>query len=63
MTENWYEIYYGSRISSDDLASFVSDNAKTPVRTLTRLSADFMAEEILKNGNTGFFVDFFAPVS
>jgi hypothetical protein len=62
MTENWYEVYYGSRVSAPDLASFVTDNARTRVRTLTRLSANIMADEMLAQDKIAFFVDFFAPV-
>ena len=62
MTENWYEIHYGNRVSAAELASFVSANAKTHVRTLTRLNADIIEQETSAQGKLAYFVDFFAPV-
>lgn len=65
MTENdnWYEIYYpASRVSADDLASFVKANAHSTVRTLTRLSADLISHELAVQQKRAFFIDFFAPV-
>lgn len=61
--DNWYEIYYGSRAGVDDLASFVKSNAHSTVRTLTRLSADFISAELASQNKVAYFVDFFAPVS
>ena len=61
--DNWYEIYYTNRVTVDDLASFVKMNAHSTVRTLTRLSADFISQELVSQQKLAFFVDFFALVS
>lgn len=61
--DNWYEIHYGNRVTSEDLASFVKENAYTSVRTLTDFSTQFIENETKKHNKLAFFVDFFAPVS
>lgn len=61
--DNWYEIFYTSRVTSEDLASFVKSNAHSTVRTLTRLSADFISTELASQQKVAYFIDFFAPVS
>lgn len=61
--DNWYEIFYTSRVSVDDLASFTKSNAHSTVRTLTTLSADFISAELASQQKVAFFIDFFAPVS
>ena len=60
--DNWYEIYYPSRVTVDDLSAFVKSNAHSTVRTLTRLSADFIEEQLGAHQKRAYFVDFFAPV-
>ena len=61
--DNWYEIFYTNRVTSEDLASFVKSNAHSTVRTLTRLSADFISTELASQQKVAYFIDFFAPVS
>lgn len=61
--DNWYEIQYGNRVTSEDLAIFVKENAYTPVRTLTEFNSEFMEKELKQHKKVAFFVDFFAPVS
>lgn len=61
--DNWYEIHYGNRVTAEDLASFVKENAYTSVRTLTDLSTEFIQNETKRHKKLAFFVDFFAPVS
>lgn len=62
MTDNWYEIHYGSRQSPEDLANFVKDNAHTSVRTLTNIDMSFIESQIAFYSKLGYFIDFFAPV-
>ncbi len=59
--QDWYEIYYSSRQSPQDLSQFVKDNAYTPVRTLKDFDLETAAIELVTNNKQAFFVDFFAP--
>lgn len=63
MNDNWYEINYNTRLSSQDLAAFVKENAFTLVRTLTQFEPTHSLLDSELNDKLGFFVDFFAPVN
>lgn len=59
--QDWYEIYYSSRQSPQDLSKFVKDNAYTCVRTLKDFTLTQAAVELMNNEKTAYLVDFFAP--
>ena len=61
MKDNWYEIQYAPKHSSQDLAAFVKDNAYSQSRTLTSFDLSTIDEELSKNNKIAFMVDFFAP--
>ncbi|KAK3756722.1 hypothetical protein RRG08_018446 [Elysia crispata] len=51
------EVYYGSRATAHDVAAFVQDSVDVP---LENLSPDDFPERVV-NGDSPWFVDFFAP--
>jgi hypothetical protein len=63
MKDNWYEIFYSSRVTIEELAAFVKQNAHTTVRTLTQLNADVISDELNLQNKLAYFIDFFAPVN
>jgi len=61
INENWFEIYYNTRITAADLTAFVKENAYTSVRALQ--SGNSFDSFTQHEGKLGYFVDFFAPVN
>ena len=58
---DWYEIYYSSKQSPQDITKFVKDNAYTTVRTLKSFDLSTANLELFQNEKLAYFVDFFAP--
>ena len=59
--QDWYEIYYSSRQSPQDITKFVKDNAYTSVRTLKSFDLTSANIDLTNNEKVAYFVDFFAP--